>query len=226
MNEAEVILDATVQRLYDSTRTRFETLAENERYRQYVVPASTAPAVGFAIFYTPYRFSPELVIAGQNPSNFSGRNSPLTAPPNRDMLSGIRPTKSSYVEHEHLFASALGEAFEIIPELLADAVGMNVWHFQCVSEAEKAPKDLIEFCENNSERLVDSLSPRNVLCLGRVPWKALTRRDRGERVPDTKYAESVRIGDTTYYFTWHPTGSHDQRGAKDDLMLLADRIAD
>src|ERR1035437_1348654 len=156
-----------VDRAYQRTRQRFEAWKNDPAHPPaslYVVPDATEPAVGFAIFYTPAAFQPKLLLVGQNPANFAvGRN--LRDPPNAEMLSGTKPPlRNTYVEHKHRFAEALQNGFAQHFSLLESCVGMNVWHFQCVSRAQSAPQDLLRFCECTTRSLVTAIQAKHILC--------------------------------------------------------------
>lgn len=215
--------DEAVTRAYRETMAKFREWADDPLYRKYVVPQSTDPEPGFAIFYTELRFQPDLLIVGQNPSNFAGKNAGLIEPPNAEMLSGIPPTKNSYTEHGHLFGNALQTAFENNPALLESAVGMNVWSFQCVLEANAAPLQLRSFCKATSRTLVTKMKPRTILCLGREAFNAL-HEARATSVKGTRKGEYSTFKSSPVWFVYHPTGSYSSEIAEHDLPIVIREI--
>lgn len=80
--------------IYADTERIFTDWSLKAEYRPYTNPPSMAGEVGFAIFYTPAQDRPELLIIGQNPSDFSS-NGDLSAEPNGTMLSRSIPTRNS-----------------------------------------------------------------------------------------------------------------------------------
>ena len=104
------VLAPALDRAYRRTRVQFDVWARDSTYEPYVVPLSTKPRAGFAILYTPPAYEPQLLIVGQNPSNFAGSGS-IEDPPNADMLSGTVPTANSYDVHDYLLGKTLRGAF-------------------------------------------------------------------------------------------------------------------
>jgi hypothetical protein len=173
MNDPETKYYAEIKCAYEHTHKKFSELCNKPEYKDYVVPLSTAPQPGFAIFYTPALYRPNLLIVGQNPSDFSNKRD-NKADPNGEMLSGTGPPKvNSYTEHKHNFAITLGELFAKDFSLLKSAVGMNVWYFQCTSNASMAPDCLLEFCADTTKHLVKVMEPKAILCFGDHAYKAL-----------------------------------------------------
>ncbi len=214
-----IVFKEAVDRAYRDTREKFEARKNDPAYLPYVVPDATSPHVGFAIFYTPATFRPKLLLVGQNPANFAaGQN--LRDSPNTEMLSGMElPLKNTYIEHKHRLAKALQKGFARHPGLLADCVGMNVWHFQCVSRAESAPQDLLRFCECTTRSLVKAIQAKHILCLGRPAFSALL----SQRVSDTNRAEVVSLGSSKLWYVPHPAG-RPRSDFKDDLPVVLEKI--
>jgi hypothetical protein len=78
--------------VYQKTRVAFDGWATDPKYKPYVIPESTAPKTGFAIFYTSPAFQPTLLIIGQNPANFAAAGRSLKDYTNAEMLSGSPPS--------------------------------------------------------------------------------------------------------------------------------------
>lgn len=210
-----------VARAYRDTREQFEAWKDDPRYRHYIVPVATDPDVGFAIFYTPATFQPRLLLVGQNPANFAdGRD--LGDQPNGGMLSRMEPPlKNTYIEHKHRFAKALQKGFAGNRRLLADCVGMNVWHFQWVKDAPLAPNDLLRFCERTTTSLVKAIEAQHILCFGKPPFNALL----GQRVSGTHKAKVVRLGPSKLWYVPHP-GARPRSDFAGDLPVVLAAIED
>ncbi|MBP2315560.1 hypothetical protein [Azospirillum soli] len=172
--------------------------------------------MGFAIFYSPPRESPPLLICGINPSNFDGRNAPLDGPNNRAMLSGRIPETNSYLNNGHLFGERLMALFD--RDLIRSAVGMNVWHFQAVANADKAPKDLRRNCEERTLRLIRATRPAAVLALGMPLLKAMDVPVHP--MPDTRAAKRAEFHGIPVFYLSHPTGAHTRHDATHDAPVV------
>ncbi len=210
-----IVFKEAVDRAYRDTREKFEARKNDPAYLPYVVPDATSPRVGFAIFYTPATFQPKLLLVGQNPANFAvGQN--LRDSPNTEMLSGMEPPlKNTYIEHKHRLAKALQKGFARHPGLLADCVGMNVWHFQCVKQAPSAPKDLLRFCEGTTTSLVAAIRAQHIVCFGKPAFDALL----DQRVSGTHKAKVVSLGPSTLWYVAHP-GSRPRSDFLEDLPVV------
>jgi uracil-DNA glycosylase len=217
--------DATIQKAYIDTMGFFTKLSAEEAYRKYVCPEAMCGEPGFAIFYTPPAAEPELAVIGQNPANFAGRGS-WKAEPNKTMLSGTAPSRNSYHEDSHFFAEALGTMFAGHDDLLAHAVGLNVWHFQASSDdAKTAPKDLIAFCEATTRDVVSAMKPKTIICFGRAAFFALTNKRKGHRIPGTVRAEWLDVDGSRVWFIYHPTSSRTRHVASHDAPIVLNDIA-
>ena len=215
----------TIQNAYTETKQAFMSWSALESYRRLVCPPAVSPDPGFAIFYTAPRYKPDLAIVGQNPSNFAGRG-PWTAEPNRTMLSGSIPNRNSYQEDKHFFAEALGSLFAGHETLLAEAVGLNVWHFQASSsEAREAPKDLMAFCEATTLSIVRAMQPKAIICFGRPAFCTLTGRSSGHHVAGTLRGEWLDVDGSRVWFVYHPSASWARNVAVHDTPLVVAEVA-
>jgi hypothetical protein len=218
-------LSATIQKAYDDTTAFFTTLSAKDELRRFVCPAALNGKPGFAIFYTPPISEPALAIIGQNPSNFA-RNGPWTAEPNEAMLSGTIPGRNSYREDRHYFAETIGSLFGGHEDLLADAVGLNVWHFQASSElAKAAPLLLKRSCEATTRTLVKTIQPKAILCFSRVAFAALTEKRKGRPVHGARKAECLDVAGSRIWYVSHPTSSYTRADAAHDAPIALSEIA-
>lgn len=184
---------AVINKAYEETRQEFKKWTIDPKCVSYVCPPATSPDEGFTIFYTPVVYRPKLLIVGQNPANFSGGFRPaLEDTPNRMMLSGIIPSENTYLTHNHSFARRLREAFLNDEHLLKDAVGMNVWHYQAVLDASKAPFVLRRFCETTTRHIISVINPIVIICIGSHAFNAIP----GNRSEILNLARDVRQFDT------------------------------
>lgn len=146
-------LGTLVRLEYVNTLTAFYNWSTNELFAPFVLPLATAQSPGFAILYTPLVEKPRVCIIGQNPANFAGRASWKTDL-NRIMLRPCIPSSNSYLADDHDFARALRNQFAAHPELLQEAVGLNVWHFQARSDdVGFAPRELKRFCAATTRKI-------------------------------------------------------------------------
>jgi hypothetical protein len=221
---ASVTFSHSVSAAYRKTRLFFESLKDDAEYTPYVVPKSTAPKVGFAIFYTSPVFRPELLIIGQNPANFAGPRRSWQASPNAEMLSGTPPNANSYEEHEHDFAVSLRNGFRRHNELLSHAVGMNIWHFQCGTDAPYPPHRLRTFCESITRELVEAIEPRAILCFGSEACDGLNFK-LTDSVSETRQSKYADISGRRVWKVRHLTGSRTRLAATHDLPYVVDQIA-
>jgi len=223
MTSQEIEFFATLDRAYRTTRERFVEFAERPDCRRFVVPPATDPDVGFSILYTPPVFNPPLLIIGLNPANFAGAGADQAGEPNRTMLSGTPPTVNSYLQHDHVFARALRASFAGYEDLLASTVGMNVWHFQQVSDAAKAPKDLIAFCESTTFDIATTMKPQHVLCFSRQALNLC--KTAGEVVEEGLAAERTSFTGATWWYVPHLTGPYTRAKAELAMPMVLDLIA-
>lgn len=157
--------------LYLRVRAYFETESQDPlRF-----PPSTAPQVGFAIFYAPPRFRAELLIIGQNPSNFSGERKPWNTALNAKRLSGTIPTENSYAKDQYLFAQRLKEGFTSEHHgLLVKAIGLNACFLQSWSNSSEARgkqsqephPETYAMCGKFVREILDLTQPRAILAIG------------------------------------------------------------
>jgi hypothetical protein len=176
---------------YRSTMKTFVAAKRLDDLYTYVVPESTAPNPGFAIFYTPPIFRPPLLIVGQNPANFAGARRAYTESPNGQMLAGHPPTVNSYLQHDHEFATTLRRLFRKFPHLLETAVGMNLWHFQMPHGAKDLPPSSLRVeCEKITCELIEAMEPCAILCFSSRARDLLAKQ---------------RL--SNYWYVPHPTGS-------------------
>jgi hypothetical protein len=190
---------------YTLTMKAFAAAKRSNDHYKYVVPESTAPNPGFAIFYTPPIFRPPLLIVGQNPANFAGARRAYTDPPNGQMLAGHPPTVNSYLQHDHEFATTLRRLFRDFPHLLETAVGMNLWHFQMPPGVKDLPPSSFRAeCEKVSCELIEAMEPRAILCFS-------------SRARDLLAKQQL----SNYWYVPHPTGSRtrDQASAAMPAVL-------
>ncbi len=186
---------------YKATMKAFSAASRVNTLYKYVVPESTAPNPGFAIFYTPPVFQPPLLIIGQNPANFAGARRAYTDPPNREMLAGRPPTVNSYLQHDHEFATTLRRLFREYPHLLETAVGMNLWHFQMPPNTKDLPPpNLRAICERVTCELIEAMEPAAILC-----FSAPARELLGKRLL------------CKCWYVPHPTGSRTRNKAAADM---------
>lgn len=203
-----------IQRVYDAT---WRLAEENDREPLFY-PDATRPKPGFAILYTPLPSSgrADLLICGQNPSNFSG-DGDWSDETNRTMLSGAIPEVHSYVEHQHVFARVLQGCFSALDMMptLAGATGMNIWHLQTKGRHETIPPHLAVAFEKNSMKVVMALRPKVILAVGMVafdvirggmPEKNTLRHAYSTGRKERYYSETQR-GVTKVFGVGHVTGS-------------------
>jgi hypothetical protein len=214
-----------VTKAYRDTAAKFLRWSTDDEFKKYVVPPATKPKPGFAIFYTPPVYMPPLLIVGLNPSDFSDSKS-LVAKPNGLMLSGTIPTCNSYLDHKHDFAKKLGQLFAGHEALLASAVGMNFWHFQCKAEDEpnKAPHPLRKHCADTTEALILAMKPRTILCFSSLAFERLCGRRTPNSVPGTR-SRWVDVGETRIWYVYHPTGSRTRIVSAHDTPIVLREIA-
>lgn len=215
---------SVVDDAYSSTMAEFRAWSTDRKYVAYVVPAATAPKPGFAIFYTPPKPKPRLLIIGQNPSNFAGRGADLAAQPNGEMLSGKPPTVHSYLGHGHVFANEMRSVFAGHEDLLEDVVGMNVWHFQAVSKAASAPKALRDYCEETTRTLIATMKPKAILCFGKHAFDAV-RNGRGTVSISNDRVRGIDLGRSYLWGVAHLTGSYTREEAAASTPIALDAIA-
>ena len=208
--------------VYAETKRRFTTWSTSAEYRPFTNPPATAGDVGFAILYTPARYRPNLLIVGQNPSDFSDNGDP-GAEPNGEMLSGSIPTRNSYLLDDHRFAKQLRKLFVGHRDLLASAVGMNVWYFQCTSGANGAPEPLRDYCAEATRTIVAAIGPRAVLCFGRPAFDALRGSDSGTIISGTK-ARRLSQRETEIWYVQHPTGARPPSVPAHDTPIVLTEI--
>ena len=217
--------DATVQAAYADTMDFFTKLAADDDVRKYVCPPARHGRPGFTIFYTPPALRPVLSIIGQNPSNFAG-NGTWTAEPNGVMLSGTIPDRNSYRDDRHFFANSLGTLFDGNEDLLADAVGLNAWHFQATSDdAKAAPQRLKRFCEATTRTVVGAMKPKTILCFSRYAFYALSRDRKGQPIKGTLKAEWLDIDESRVWYVYHPTSSRTRDISRHDSPIVLNEIA-
>lgn len=224
MNDPENKFKAGIDRAYTRTREQFDEWHTKPEYKDYVVPLSTAPRLGFAIFYNQPTFHPPLLIIGLNPANFAPGDS-LKAPPNGEMLSGFPPTINSYLEHEHYFATALQLGFKEYKALFEATRGMNLWFFQTSSEARRTPPKLRSFCSGLTMELIEIVKPETILCLSSDAFAYITKRANTTPVVNSKAARFTYINGTRIWYSYHPTSSRYKTrmiGVADLPIVVAD----
>jgi hypothetical protein len=202
-----------VNEAYADTMDHFRRWSKEEGYESYVVPPATDPEPGFAIFYTPPVYRPPLLIVGQNPANFAGMQS-LETEPNGTMLSGKPPEYNSYLEDDHAFALRIRKVFRGYESLRDAAVGMNVWHFQAKSKATSAPEPLLDFCQATTQRLVNMMKPKAILCFGDPAFKAISEGRKAVRL--TGQVKEVALAESRLWGVCHLTAKYTQAQAAVD----------
>ncbi len=138
----------------------------------------------FAILYTPIpKIRPELMLVGDNPSWFDRADMTLALDIVREIEEGI-PKKSSYLVHNHTFASQLKTIFNCNlkrEDLLRQCVGLNRFWVQTgadgIKDFVKQPRteeyrQLKQICEGGTQKIVSALEPRVVILLGANAQKA------------------------------------------------------
>jgi hypothetical protein len=112
------------------------------------------------------------------------------------------------MDHGHAFGLALQSAFEGFKALLAEAVGMNVWHFQAKINASSAPRPLREFCESSTRTLIERMEPRHILCFGDPAYRPACF-GQGETMSDEGATIKCRYqGGIKVWGVPHLTGSY------------------
>jgi hypothetical protein len=206
MAQALRTFDTAINDVYKLTRDEFARRRTDLIFAKYVVPLSTAPKPGFAIFYNPPTFQPPLLIIGLNPANFAPGDS-LKTFPNKEMLCGKPPTANSYLDHTHLFAKALQVGFAGQKALFKATRGMNLWFFQSSSDAAKAPRELREFCSERTKDLVKIVKPEMILCLSSHAFASLTKGVANYPVSGATKARFADVNGTRIWYSYHPTAS-------------------
>ena len=132
----------------------------------------------FAIFYTPVRLNPKLMMIGNNPSWFDKDNGYKGFEIVKGLMKGP-PKENSYLVHNHVYAQRMQDIFGRVgrSDLLADCVGMNRWWLQTGSEnsswnrackeySAHMNQNLYEYCETRTKRIIELVKPEVVLLVG------------------------------------------------------------
>ena len=136
------------------------------------------------ILYTPWRYRPDLMIIGNNPSWFHEQmkgepkcHASMQALQNRSQLRRRIPKVNSYIEHDHVFSKKLRSYFEPLGAiaLLRDCVGLNRFWIQTgpspsISltnyQDKLAFKELEDFCHEGTREIVALTQPKTLWLLG------------------------------------------------------------
>jgi hypothetical protein len=136
------------------------------------------------ILYTPWRYQPDLMMIGTNPSWFHrGMGEPkiharTQALQNLNQVRQKVPTVNSYIEHDHEFSMKLRSYFEPFGaiNLLRDCVGMNRFWIQTGSSSsikltdfqdKLILKELKDFCTEQTRAIVALTQPKTLWLLGK-----------------------------------------------------------
>jgi len=139
----------------------------------------------FAIFYTPVRYKPEIMMIGNNPSWFDKDNGDIGYRIIKELMKSP-PKDNSYLVHNHVYAKRMQDIFSRVGriDLLKNCVGMNRWWLQTGSEnaswnrACKAyslnlKQSLYEYCETRTREIISLIKPKVALLVGAKAQKLL-----------------------------------------------------
>jgi hypothetical protein len=136
------------------------------------------------ILYTPWRYQPELMIVGNNPSWFykgakgePRRNVVTQARANLSQVKGKIPTVNSYIKHHHVFSEKLLHQFRHanLLTMLENCVGLNQFWIQTGSESkihfkdwesQLALKSLRQFCQAGTRNIAEITQPKRLWLMG------------------------------------------------------------
>ena len=96
-----------IEDIYSNTLIYFNSNAD----KYWAKPKSLNGQIGFCILYTSPSYNPDILIIGQNPSNFNQTN--VMSDEDMYMMSGQIPEINSYVQHDHKFALKIREVFHL-----------------------------------------------------------------------------------------------------------------
>ena len=187
---------------------------------------SSAFEAGYAVFYSPVKLKPELMIIGYNPgggvADFDLEKS-MEVPRTHDYLAGYRLAKKM----RSLF-DEIGK-----PDLLTSSVKMNLIFFRSASAAEWsqiAPgvrEDAESFCFGKVTETIETLQPKRILAEGIKTYSHLRRLlsmsgqeesilSNGRSLVRTCSSSKVELIGII-----HPTGS---RISRDDWSLIQENV--
>ena len=192
-------LEAKIADYYRGFREAFraenfpDLFAQIANYNQDLAP--DAHRLGsFAILYTPVRRRPDIMIIANNPSWFDKYDFDTAEEIVRELMNGP-PRVVSYVDHNHVFAHRLQDAFRRLNriDLLETCVGMNrlwlqtgpensSWNKACRTRSNKLGVSLIEYCEGKSIEIIKLIRPRVALLVGSKAQKLMPE----QRMDDTE----------------------------------------
>lgn len=157
-----IAIDREIRTIYDRTSNYFKV---NSNY-YWSKPKSLNGKTGFCILYTQPYYNPDILIVGQNPSQFNQLDE--NSYEDKYMMSGTIPKVNSYLEHNHKFAKKLREVFseENNNQLLLKSVGMNIWFAQGKLPNVPDIHDLKKFCKIQTLNIINILKPKTIFCIG------------------------------------------------------------
>lgn len=147
----------------------------------------------FVIFYSLPSVNPEIMIIGDNPSWFHKKN-PFLAKKNLEDVAGKIPKINSYKIHDHTFGNQIRNVFNLIGKesWLDKVVGLNRFWIQTGgggtkelrNESNKIEQGVInrleKICEKNTRQMVEILSPKVAILLGKKAQNSFSFIDRSE----------------------------------------------
>ena len=190
-------LDTKINAYYQSFRDAFrkenfpELFVQIEKHNSNSA-AQTHRMGSFAILYTPVRYRPDIMIIANNPSWFDKYDFDTAEAIVEELMDGP-PKVVSYVDHNHVFAHRLQDAFRRLDriDLLQNCVGMNrlwlqtgpenaSWNKACRTRSAQLGVSLIEYCEQKSIEIIKLIRPRVALLVGSKAQKLMPEQLMGD----------------------------------------------
>ena len=200
-----------IEDIYSHTSIYFNSNADN----YWSKPKSLNGQIGFCILYTAPSYNPDILIIGQNPSNFNQTNE--MSDEDMYMMSGRIPEINSYLQHNHKFALKIREVFssESDKQYLLKSVGMNIWYAQG-SKLDQVKmtedlKDMKEFCKKQTFKMINILRPKTIFSIGFKVFDELNNKDKHkDTLKFGKYRiyEEGELGNIPVYGCAHLTGAY------------------
>ena len=139
----------------------------------------------FAIFYTPVRYKPKIMMIGNNPSWFDKDNGVIGHKIVKELMKAP-PKDNSYLVHNHVYANRMQDIFRRVGgmDLLKNCVGMNRWWLQtgsqnaswnraCKAYSFNLKQSLYEYCETRTREIISLIQPKVTLLVGAKAQKLL-----------------------------------------------------
>ena len=200
-----------IEDVYSNTSNYFNA---NSNY-YWSMPKSLNGQTGFCILYTIPTYNPDILIIGQNPSQFNQTNE--MSDEDIYMMSGRIPEINSYLNHNHKFALKIREVFSsnIDKEYLSNSVGMNIWYAQGSKlDQVKMTEDLRnmkEFCKKQTFKMINILRPKTIFSIGFKVFDELNNKGKHEdtlKFDRYRIYEKGELGNIPIYGCAHLTGAY------------------